>query len=94
MRLNEIIMIALEWPCDQFDRFRDWLEAGGRARKARLQGIQQPPEPLAAMQAAFRTTSVEGGPQPRYFMVFKFSSLQEMQKADEEWRALTSDATH
>ena len=28
MRLNQIVWAVLEWPCDKFDKFRDWLLAG------------------------------------------------------------------
>jgi len=28
MKINQLILLILDWPCDQFDKFRDWLEKG------------------------------------------------------------------
>ena len=31
MKMNERIMRIIDWPCQQLERLRDWLEEGGHA---------------------------------------------------------------
>jgi len=58
-----------------------------RAAIARAESaIESSPKPvtLPAMKAAFRTTRVEAG---EFIMAFKFRDIEDMDRADDEWRA-------
>jgi len=51
---------------------------------------------MPSMRAAFRTTDVHGNPDPkqrRFEMVFKFRSVEDLHKADDEWRAYLAAPT-
>jgi hypothetical protein len=50
---------------------------------------------LSIMQKAFRVTETEGNPNPskqRFHMRFTFRSLEELHKADDQWRAFSQEA--
>ena len=63
--------------------YEDAKAAIARAESA----IESSPKPvtLPAMKAAFRTTRVEAG---EFIMAFKFRDIEDMDRADDEWRAV------
>ena len=56
MKLNERIVRILDWPADQMERFRDWLEEGMRSANN-----NDRPEPCSARTSAPPAPSVPTG---------------------------------
>lgn len=63
----------------------DTLVAVARALIATPQSVPAP-EDMPTMRAAFRTTESCGGDKPSYTMTFKFRTMDDLHRADDEWR--------
>ena len=61
----------------------DYLDAAIARAESAIEGSPKPVT-FPAMKAAFRTTRVEAG---EFIMAFKFRDIEDMDRADDEWRA-------
>lgn len=80
-------MICGHSATDQGAYLADLLYEDAKAAIARAESsIEGSPKPVTfpAMKAAFRTTRVEAG---EFIMAFKFRDIEDMDRADDEWRA-------
>ena len=66
--------------------YDDVIDAADAAIARAESAIEGSPKPVTfpAMKAAFRTTRVEAG---EFIMAFKFRDIEDMDRADDEWRA-------
>lgn len=72
MKLNVLIMRALDWPCSMGERLRDWLEAGEK------QASQPEINPLARRCYLMSEAHLSG-----YRLIVGFESLDDLQDAQE-----------
>jgi hypothetical protein len=67
MRLNTVILSALDWPANQFDRFREWLKSEQKPATA---------EPLTKCGYVTCESGRSG-----YRVILGFATLEEAQDA-------------
>jgi hypothetical protein len=68
---------------------------GGLPEGTQLYSEPQAEHDLSLLRNAFRVTETEGDPDPskqRFHMRFTFRSLEELHKADDQWRAFSQEA--
>src|SRR5574337_223793 len=83
MKINVAIIAAMNWPCDNLDRLRDWLEAGDREFRANQKTVEPnqktvEPNPLA-QRCYLMSESHLGG----HRLIIGFETLEDAQDAHE-----------